>query len=68
MDVALISIAHALARQLYTTADIKPVKGIPLKTEEVLIRIMCKGVLLVACHLCLLLEEVIVAHRSGQRR
>ena len=67
VDVALISIAHALARQLYTTADIEPVEGVPLKTEEVLVRIMFESILLVSSHLCLLLEEVIVAHCSCQR-
>ena len=67
MDVALISITHPLARDLHTAADVEPVEGVPLDTEEVFVRVALEGLLLVASHVRRLLEEVIVADCSRQR-
>ena len=67
MDVALISIAHPLARDLHTTADVEPVEGVPLYTEEVFVRVALEGLLLVTSHVRRLLEEVIVADSCRQR-
>ena len=61
MDVALVSVTHALACQLDTTTDVEPGERIPFETEEVLVRVMLECLLLVASHTGVLLEEVIVA-------
>ena len=68
MDVALVSVTHALACQLDTTTDVEPGERIPFETEEVLVRVMLECLLLVASHTGVLLEEVIVADSSCQCR
>ena len=46
VDVALISIAHPLARDLHTAADVEPVEGVPFEAEEVFVRVALEGLLL----------------------
>ena len=67
VDVALVSIAHPLARDLHTAADVEPVESVPLEAEEVFVRVALEGLLLVTSHVRRLLEEVIVADCSRQR-
>ena len=67
-DVFHVVVRQAILRALHTTTNLDALVHIPFDTGQVFVRTGRKQLLLVISHIGLLVEEVVVAHRSTERR
>ena len=66
-DVFHVVVRQAVLRALHTTADLYALVHIPLDAGQVFVRTGRKQLLLIVGHVGLLVEEMVIAHRSTER-